>query len=319
MNKIFDIIIIGSGPAGLTAAIYASRGKLNTLVIAGIEAGGQLMLTTDVEDFPGFPEVIQGPELMLRMREQAQRLGAEFINENVTKTDLKKRPFKVSTVSQTYLANTLIIATGASAKWIGLPSEQKLIGKGVSSCAVCDAAFFKDKKAAVVGGGDSAMREALFLTKFAREVTVIHRRSELRAFPALQDRAFANKKIKFIWNSEVKEVLGNSKVEGVLLKNIKTKKTIEMKLDGLFIAIGHKPNTEFLKDRLDLDQKGYVVLKDHSRTSVPAVFAAGDVHDWHYQQAVTAAGAGCMAAMDAEELLEEEKSKEKISKAHPTK
>ena len=312
MNKIFDIIIIGSGPAGLTAAIYASRGKLNTLVIAGIEAGGQLMLTTDVEDFPGFPEVIQGPELMLRMREQSRRLGAEFINENVTKTDLKKRPFKVSTVSQTYLANTLIIATGASAKWIGLPSEQKLIRKHVSSCAVCDAAFFQDKKVAVVGGGDSAMREALFLTKFAREVTVIHRRSELRAFPALQDRAFANKKIKFIWNSEVKEVLGNSKVEGVLLKNIKTKKTIEMKLDGLFIAIGHKPNTEFLKDRLDLDQKGYVVLKDHSRTSVPAVFAAGDVHDWHYQQAVTAASAGCMAAMDAEELLEGEKSKEKI-------
>ena len=319
MNKIFDIIIIGSGPAGLTAAIYASRGKLNTLVIAGIEAGGQLMLTTDVEDFPGFPEVIQGPELMLRMREQSRRLGAEFINENVTKTDLKKRPFKVSTVSQTYLANTLIIATGASAKWIGLPSEQKLIGKGVSSCAVCDAPFFKDKKVAVVGGGDSAMREALFLTKFASEVNIIHRRDKLRAFQALQDRVLANPKIKFVWDSEVVGVLGKEKVEAVRAKNIKTGKETEIGIDGLFVAIGHKPNTEFLKGQIELDQKGYVVLKDHSRTSVPAVFAAGDVHDWHYQQAVTAAGAGCMAAMDAEELLEEEKSKEKISKAHSTK
>jgi len=319
MNKIFDIIIIGSGPAGLTAAIYASRGKLNTLVIAGIEAGGQLMLTTDVEDFPGFPEVIQGPELMLRMREQAQRLGAEFINENVTKTDLKKRPFKVSTASQTYLANTLIIATGASAKWIGLPSEQKLIGKGVSSCAVCDAPFFKDKKVAVVGGGDSAMREALFLTKFASEVNIIHRRDKLRAFQALQDRVLANPKIKFVWDSEVVGVLGKEKVEAVRAKNIKTGKETEIGIDGLFVAIGHKPNTEFLKGQIELDQKGYVVLKDHSRTSVPAVFAAGDVHDWHYQQAVTAAGAGCTAAMDVEELLEEEKSKEKISKVHPTK
>lgn len=317
-NKIYDTVIIGSGPAGLTAAIYASRGKLSTLVIAGIEAGGQLMLTTDVEDFPGFPEVIQGPELMGLMRKQAERLGAEIINDDITKTDLSKRPFKFSTNSKSYLANTLIIAAGASAKWLGLPSEQKLIGKGVSSCAVCDAAFFKEKKVAVVGGGDSAMREALFLTKFASEVTIIHRRRELRAFPVLQDRAFANKKIKFIWNSEVKEVLGEVKVDGLILNNIKTKKTSEMKLDGLFIAIGHKPNTGFLKGQIEMDNKGYVVLKNHSKTSVSGVFAAGDVHDWHYQQAVTAAGAGCIAAMDAEELLEEEKAKVKAPKALAT-
>ncbi|MCH7542002.1 thioredoxin-disulfide reductase [Patescibacteria group bacterium] len=317
-EKIYDTVIIGSGPAGLTAAIYASRGKLSTLVIAGVEAGGQLMLTTDVEDYPGFPEVIQGPELMSLMRKQAERLGAEIINDDITKTDLSKRPFKVSTNSQNYLANTLIIAAGASAKWLGLPSEKKLIGKGISSCAVCDAAFFKEKKVAVVGGGDSAMREALFLTKFASEVTIIHRRSELRAFPVLQDRAFANKKIKFIWNSEVKEVLGEVKVEGLILNNIKTKKTSEMKLDGLFIAIGHKPNTGFLKGQIEMDNKGYVVLKNHSKTSVSGVFAAGDVHDWHYQQAVTAAGAGCMAAMDAEELLEEEKAKVKAPKALAT-
>ena len=317
-EKIYDTVIIGSGPAGLTAAIYASRGKLNTLVIAGVEAGGQLMLTTDVEDYPGFPEVIQGPELMSLMRKQAERLGAEIINDDITKTDLSKRPFKVATNSQNYLANTLIIAAGASAKWLGLPSEKKLIGKGISSCAVCDAAFFKEKKVAVVGGGDSAMREALFLTKFAREVNLIHRRRELRAFPVLQDRAFANKKIKFIWNSEVKEVLGEVKVEGLVLNNLKTKKTSEMKLDGLFIAIGHKPNTGFLKGQIEMDNKGYLILKNHSKTSVSGVFAAGDVHDWHYQQAVTAAGAGCMAAMDAEELLEEEKSKVKAPKALAT-
>ncbi|MEX0621859.1 MAG: thioredoxin-disulfide reductase [Candidatus Woykebacteria bacterium] len=309
----YDVIVIGSGPAGLTAAIYASRGNLKILVIAGVEAGGQLMLTTDVEDFPGFPDVIQGPELMTRMRKQAERLGAEIINVNVIKSDLSNRPFKVYTPTEIFLAKTLILSTGASAKWLGIPSEQKLIGKGVSSCAVCDAPFFKDKKIAVVGGGDSAMREALFLTKFGREVHVIHRRDELRAFPALQDRAFANKKIKFIWNSEVIEVLGDTKVEGVILKNIRTNKTSKMGFDGLFVAIGHKPNTEFLKGQIDLDEKGYVVLKDHSKTSVPGVFAAGDVHDWHYQQAVTAAGAGCIAAMDAEEMLEEEKAKEKTA------
>ena len=319
MEKMYDTIIIGSGPAGLTAAIYAARSGLKTLVVAGEQAGGQLMLTTDVEDFPGFPDVIQGPELMLRMRKQSERLGAQFINANATKTDLSKRPFKVQTGAKTFLAKTLIIATGASAKWLGLTSEQALVGKGVSSCAVCDAPFFKGKRVAVVGGGDSAMREALFLTKFASEVNIIHRRDRLRAFQALQDRVFANPKVKFVWDSEVVEVLGKEKVEAVRAKNIKTGKEAEIGMDGLFVAIGHKPNTEFLKGQIELDQKGYVVLKDQSRTSVSAVFAAGDVHDWHYQQAVTAAGAGCMAAMDVEELLEEEKPKEKISKVQPTK
>jgi thioredoxin reductase (NADPH) len=306
MSKdVFDIIVIGSGPAGLTAAIYSSRSNLKTLVVAGSTPGGQLTLTTDVEDFPGFPQAIQGPELMVLMRKQAERLGAEFVDGDVTGVELKSKPFKVSTSSGTFLAKTLTVATGASAKWLGLPSEQRLIGKGVSACAVCDAAFFRDKKVAVVGGGDSAVREALFLTKFATEVSVIHRRSKLRAFQALQERALSNKKIKFIWDSEVEEVLGENKVEGVKIKSTKTRKTSKMDLDGLFIAIGHKPNTDFLKGQLELDGKGYVVVEDGTKTSVSGVFAAGDVHDWRYQQAVTAAGAGCMAAIDAEASLEE--------------
>ena len=299
-------MIIGSGPAGLTAAIYASRGKLETLVIAGSQPGGQLMLTTDVEDFPGFPEGIQGPQLVTQMRKQAERLGGEFVDEDVTRIDLSKKPFKVATSKDSYLGRSLIIATGASAKWLGLPSEQRLIGKGVSACAVCDGAFFKDKKIAVVGGGDSAMREALFLTKFASEVNIIHRREELRAFPALQEKVKANSKIKFVWNSVIEEVLGKDKLEGVRIKDVQTGQTKEAKLEGLFIAIGHKPNTDFLKGQLDLDRKGYIVVEDRNKTSVPGVFAAGDVYDWQYQQAVTAAGAGCMAAMDTQEWLEKE-------------
>ncbi len=304
-EKVFDTIVIGSGPAGLTAAIYASRGKLKTLVIAGEEPGGQLTLTTDVEDFPGFPEVIQGPELMTRMKKQAQRLGADFVDGNVTSVDFSSKPFKVSTNSESFAGKTIVLATGASAKWLGLPSEQKLIGKGVSSCAVCDAAFFRDKKIALVGGGDAAMKEALFLTKFASEVNVIHRRDKLRAFQALQDRAFSNPKIKFIWNSVIEEVLGENKVEGVTIKNLKTSKITNMEIDGLFVAVGHKPNTQFLKGQINLDKKGYVLVTDNTKTSIPGVFAGGDVHDWRYQQAVTAAGAGCMAAMDAQEWLEE--------------
>lgn len=317
-EKVFDTIVIGSGPAGLTAAIYASRGKLKTLVIAGEEPGGQLTLTTDVEDFPGFPEVIQGPELMTRMKKQAQRLGADFVDGNVTSVDFSSNPFKIATNSGSFSGKTIVLATGASAKWLGLPSEQKLIGKGVSSCAVCDAAFFRDKKIALVGGGDAAMKEALFLTKFASEVNVIHRRDKLRAFQALQDRAFSNPKIKFIWNSVIEEVLGENKVEGVTIKNLKTSKITNMKIDGLFVAVGHKPNTQFLKGQIDLDKKGYVVIIDNTKTSIPGVFAGGDVHDWRYQQAVTAAGAGCMAAMDAQDWLEEkeaveQKEKEKVS------
>jgi len=305
-NKMFDTIIIGSGPAGLTAAIYASRGRLKTLVISGSEPGGQLTLTTDVEDFPGFPEIIQGPELMVRMRKQAERVGAEFTSGDVVRTDFSKKPFKVFTSVAEFESKTIIVATGASAMWLGLPSEQRLRGKGVSACAVCDGAFFRNKKIAVVGGGDSALREAIFLTNFSRQVNVIHRRNSLRAFPALQEKAFANPKIKFIWNSSIQEVLGENKVEGVVLKDTKTGETREIPFEGLFIAIGHKPNTEFLKGQLNLDSKGYVEVEDNTKTSVSGVFAAGDVHDYRYQQAVTAAGAGCMAAMDAEEFLQEE-------------
>ena len=312
-NQIYDVIIIGSGPAGLTAAIYSTRSILKTLVISGSVWGGQLMLTSDVEDFPGFPEIIQGPELMRRMRAQAERLGTEFDDNDVKEVDFSKRPFRVKTSSNEFLGNAVIIATGASAKWLGLPSEQKFVGRGVSSCAVCDGPFFKDKKIAVVGGGDSAVREALFLAKIAKEVTIIHRRNALRAFQALQERAFSAKNIKFIWNSEVQEVSGEQKVQGVRIRNNKTGKEEDLEINGLFVAIGHKPNTEFLKGQIELDEKNYIVLKNHSQTSVPGIFAGGDVHDWHYQQAVTAAGAGCMAAMDAEEFLEEEKSKKKVS------
>jgi len=310
-EKIYDTTVIGSGPAGLTAAIYASRGKLATLVILGSQMGGQLMLTTDVEDFPGFPEIVQGPELILRMKSQAERLGAEFTNGDVTNVDVSKKPFRVSVGSQGFLTKTIIIATGASAKWLGLPSEQRLIGKGVSSCAVCDGPFFRGKKIAVVGGGDAAMKEALFLAKFASEVQVVHRRDSLRAFPVLQERAFNTKNIKFVWNSTVEEVLGKEKVEGIKIKNVKSRKTNSLKLDGVFVAIGHKPNTEFLKGKVDLDKKGYISLKGKSKTSVEGVFAAGDVHDWHYQQAVTAAAAGCMAAMDVEEYLESTKPQDR--------
>ena len=310
-EKIYDTTVIGSGPAGLTAAIYASRGKLATLVILGSQMGGQLMLTTDVEDFPGFPEIVQGPELILRMKSQAERLGAEFTNGDVTNVDVSKKPFKVSVGSQGFLTKTIIIATGASAKWLGLPSEQRLIGKGVSSCAVCDGPFFRGKKIAVVGGGDAAMKEALFLAKFASEVQVVHRRDSLRAFPVLQERAFNTKNIKFVWNSTVEEVLGKEKVEGIKLKDVTSGKTNSLQLNGVFVAIGHKPNTEFLKGKVDLDKKGYISLKGKSKTSVEGVFAAGDVHDWHYQQAVTAAAAGCMAAMDAEEYLESTKPQDR--------
>ena len=310
-EKIYDTTVIGSGPAGLTAAIYASRGKLATLVILGSQMGGQLMLTTDVEDFPGFPEIVQGPELILRMKSQAERLGAEFTNGDVTNVDVSKKPFKVSVGSQGFLTRTIIIATGASAKWLGLPSEQRLIGKGVSSCAVCDGPFFRGKKIAVVGGGDAAIKETLFLAKFASEVQVVHRRDSLRAFPVLQERAFNTKNIKLIWNSTVEEVLGKEKVGGIKIKDVKSRKINSLKLDGVFVAIGHKPNTEFLKGKVDLDKKGYISLKGKSKTSVEGVFAAGDVHDWHYQQAVTAAAAGCMAAMDVEEYLESTKPQDR--------
>jgi thioredoxin reductase (NADPH) len=312
-KEIYDVIIAGSGPAGLTAAIYASRSNLKTLVVTGVDVGGQLIWTTDVEDYPGFPEGIQGPELTQLMKRQAERLGAEMLVGEISGIETSKRPFKVTAEKQEFFAKSFIIATGASAKWLGLASEERLKGRGVSACAVCDGAFFKGKTLAVVGGGDTALREALFLTRFSPKVYVIHRKNELRAFKALQDRAFGNKAIEFIWDSEVIEVLGEQKVEGVKIRSIKSQKESTVGLQGLFIAIGHQPNTSFLKGKVELDSKGYVALKENSKTSVPGIFAAGDVHDWHYQQAVTAAGAGCMAAMDVEEWLEEQKFKNPVN------
>ncbi len=305
MEEIFDIVVIGSGPAGLTAAIYAARSNLSVFVIAGVEAGGQLIWTTDVEDYPGFPQVVQGPELIERMRKQAERLGAKFLNENVEKIDASSQPFTVETRSEKFKARAIIVATGASAKWLGLESEQRLRAKGVSACAVCDGAFFRGKDVAVVGGGDAALREALFLSRMCSKVYVIHRRDSFRAFHALQEQIRANSKIEFVFDSQVDEVVGDKVVEAVRVKSTKDGSTKEIKIAGLFIAIGHKPNTDFLKGLLDLDEKGYIVLKEKSRTSVEGIFAAGDVHDFRYQQAVTAAGAGCMAALDAEEYLGE--------------
>lgn len=298
------LIIIGSGPAGLAAAIYAARGKLDPLVISGREAGGQLMLTTDVDDFPGFEEGIQGPELMEKMRKQSERFGTKFINEDVRSVDLSKKPLEVRTETQSFSAQSLIIATGASAMWLGLESEKRLIGKGVSACAVCDGLFFKGKPVAVIGGGDTAMREALYLSKVCSKVTIIHRRDSLRAQKVLQDLVKGKTNIEFIWDSQVEEVLGEDRVIGVKIKNVKTNETHNIALLGVFVAIGHKPNTEFLKGQLELDERGYIVVYGESQTSVEGVFFAGDVGDKRYKQAVTAAGAGCKAALDVEEYLE---------------
>ena len=299
-----DVIILGSGPAGLTAAIYAARANLKPLVIAGREAGGQLMLTTEVENFPGFPEGILGPDLMERMRRQAERFGAEFVDDDAAGVDFTRRPFRVFTENQTFEAQAVIIATGASAKWLGLESEARLRGRGVSSCATCDGWFFQNQKVVVVGGGDTAMEEALFLTRFASEVVVVHRRDELRASKIMRERALSHPKIRFIWSAVVEEVLGTDSVEGVRLRNVKTGQRWEEPCRGLFVAIGHQPNTAFLKGQVELDERGYVVVRDETRTSVEGVFCAGDVADYRYRQAVTAAAAGCKAAMDAEKYLE---------------
>lgn len=300
------LIIVGSGPAGLTAAIYGARGNLNPLVISGREAGGQLVLTTDVDDFPGFETGIQGPELMGKMRKQAERFATRFVNEDVISLDLKVRPFRIQTETGNLFTETLILATGASAMWLGLESEQCLRGKGVSACAVCDGFFFKGKTVVVVGGGDTAMREANYLSKLCKQVIVIHRRDALRAQAALQELIKEKPNVEFVWNSEVIEVLGQEKVTGVKLKNTQTGEISEILVDGLFIAIGHKPNTDFLKGQIELDKKGYVVrqLADETHTKIPGVFVAGDVADYKYRQAVTAAGAGCKAAFDVEEYLE---------------
>lgn len=305
-EKIHKLIIIGSGPAGYTAGLYAGRANLAPVLFSGQEPGGQLAVTTDVENYPGFPDGIQGPELMQRFRQQAERFGATMIDAKADGVDFSKRPFRVWSEAKEYLSEAVIVATGASAKWLGLESEQRLRGRGVSACATCDGPFFKNKDIVVVGGGDAAMEEANFLTKFANKVTVVHRREALRASNIMQERARANPKISFIFNSEVVGVLGEKAVGGVKIKNNQTNEVSEIKCQGLFVAIGHKPNTDIFAGQLEIDAiKGYLVVRDQTRTSAPGVFAAGDVHDWHYRQAVTAAAAGCKAAMDAEKWLEE--------------
>ncbi len=300
------VIIIGSGPAGYTAAIYAARAELEPLMFSGVQAGGQLMLTSDVENYPGFPEGVTGPEMMELFHKQAERFGTEIIQDDVTKVDFSKRPFTLWRADEQYEADTVIISTGASAKWLGLESERALYSHGVSACAVCDGFFYRGKEIAVVGGGDTAMEEATFLTKFASKVTIIHRRDQLRASKIMQDRAFANPKISFIWDSTVDEVLGVDvgHVTGLVLRNLKTQETTEFPVEGLFLAIGHKPNTDVFKGQVELDEQGYVLTHDGSHTNIPGVFAAGDVADHKYRQAITAAGMGCMAALDAERYLE---------------
>ncbi|MBO3802372.1 MAG: thioredoxin-disulfide reductase [Candidatus Brockarchaeota archaeon] len=299
-----DVVIIGSGPAGLTAAIYACRANLSTTVVAGSAWGGQLMLTTEVENFPGFPDPILGPDLMENMRRQAEKFGAKIVYEDATKVDFSARPFKVFAGGEELEARSVIIATGASSKWLGLESEERLRGRGVSSCAACDGMFFRGKKVAVVGGGDTALEEALTLAKIASQVTVVHRRDKLRASKVLQERALGNGKIGFAWNAVVVEILGKEKVEGIRIKDVQTGQESTIYCDGVFVAIGHQPNTELFKGQVELDPMGYVVTHEGSRTSVEGVFAAGDVQDHKYRQAVTAAASGCKAALDAEKWLQ---------------
>jgi len=299
-----DVIIIGSGPAGLTAAVYASRADLKPLMIEGFEAGGQLMLTTEVENYPGFIEGIMGPELMERMRSQAARFGTDYITDNVTSVDFTSRPFEVATTDGSFKARSVIISTGASAKMLGVPGEKELLGHGVSTCATCDGFFFRDQELLVVGGGDSALEEATFLTKFASKVTVVHRRNELRASKIMQQRAFDNPKIEFLWDTTITDLVGEGKLSGAKILNVKTGDESTISAGGVFVAIGHTPNTSLFEEQLELDG-GYIkTAGDTTDTSVPGVFAAGDVVDYRYRQAVTAAGMGCQAAMDSERWLE---------------
>ena len=303
-SSLYDIIILGSGPAGLTAAIYAGRAMLKTIVIGGTQRGGQLMLTSEVENYPGFPEGIQGPELMINMRKQAEKFGAEFVDDDASSVDFSSHPFKVYVGEEVYESRAVIIATGSSARWLGLDSEARLRGRGVSACAVCDGFFFRDKEVVVVGGGDSAIRDALFLTNIARKVYVIHRRDKLRAEKILQERAFKNSKIEFIWSSIVTEILGEEFVSGVKIKNLLTNQERVLKCDGVFIAIGHRPNTSLFEGVIELDERGYIKRYGETRTNIEGVFCAGDVADPKYKQAITAAASGCKAAIDATDFLE---------------
>lgn len=318
-GKKYDVVVVGSGPAGLTAALYAARADLNPIVFEGPEPGGQLMQTTDVENYPGYPDGVMGPKMMEDFREQAKKFGADCRYGYVTDIEFDNRPYKLTVDEETTVyAKTIIIATGASAKWLNLPSEQRLKGKGVSACATCDGAFFRNQHVVVVGGGDTAMEEATFLTKFASKVTVIHRRDELRASKAMQNRAFENEKIEFIWDSELQEVLGDQVVEGVKVKNIRTgEETVLDDVTGVFVAIGHKPNTDLFKGVLKMDDVGYIITEGQStETNMPGIFASGDAMDPVYRQAVTAAGTGCRAALDAERFLAEHKDEKAIAQEH---
>lgn len=303
---VHDVLILGSGPAGLTAAVYSARANLTPLLIDGSQPGGQLTLTTDVENFPGFPKGIMGPQLIQDMRTQAERFGTQFRHGHVSEVDLESRPFRITVDGEeTIETKTLIISTGASANLLGLPSESRLMGHGVSTCATCDGFFFREKEIAVIGGGDSAVEEATFLTKFASKVTLVHRRDKLRASKIMQDRAMNNEKIAFQWNSSLEEVMGDDVVTGVRLRNSQTNQTEEIALSGVFVAIGHTPNTSLFKGKIDMDEAGYIRTQPyHTTTNIPGVFAAGDVQDSNYRQAITAAGSGCMAAIDAERFLE---------------
>jgi thioredoxin reductase (NADPH) len=303
----FDVIIIGAGPAGYTAAIYASRAKREVLVISGNLPGGQLMLTTEVENYPGFAEGIMGPELMITMRKQAERIGTTIIDDEVVNVDFRHKPFKILTNSEEYESDAVIIATGATPRKLGIKGEQEFSAKGVSYCATCDGPFFKNQEIIVVGGGDSAMEEAIFLTKFGKNIHVVHRGDKLRASKIMQDRALENNKIKFHWNSVIDEIKGSEKVNQITIKNLTTNNQEPMEAGAVFVAIGHEPNTKLFNGQIELDKQGYIVLKNNTHTSVEGVFAAGDVHDHRYRQAITAAGFGCMAAIDVDRYLSETK------------
>jgi thioredoxin reductase (NADPH) len=304
-NEVFEVIIIGSGPAGYTAGIYTSRAKLRTLIISGTLPGGQLMTTSEVENYPGFPNGIFGPELMMNMRQQAERFGTVIVDDEVIRVDFSKRPFLVTTQSQNYEADSVLICTGASPRKLGIEGEQQFAGRGVSYCATCDGPFFKGEDIVVVGGGDTALEEATFLTKFGKSVKIIHRRESLRGSKILQEKAFENPKIQFLWNSVVADITGDKKIGTVVIKDINNGKQQKIPAGGLFVAIGHEPNTAIFRGQLEMDDKGYIILKSQTKTSVEGVFAAGDVHDYKYRQAVTAAGFGCMAALDVEKWLTE--------------